>query len=231
MTCNSREQRELWRKRGGDAWWPVGWWLVKQWGPALHGPSLRVLFANNSILFVRRVVPSLSTVSKPEEILIITRDCVFPVTYFARIVAYTPYFLPFFCTSLHFEYLWNFYELSANSHELFYWKFIINFFHGRRWIGILFIFFYFFFFSYSLFSKLDGILLINGRRYHRIRIHNSIDLLLSVFDEALYRSLITSNTIGRALLICSSVNHFNQLPSINFHVNRSELFQVVCREN
>lgn len=85
MTCNSREQRELWRKRGGDAWWPVGWWLVKQRGPALHGPSLRVLFANNSILFVRRVVPSLSTVSKPEEILIITRDCVFPVTYFAHV--------------------------------------------------------------------------------------------------------------------------------------------------
>lgn len=94
-----------------------------------------------------------------------------------------------------------------------------------------YLFFSTFFFSYSFFSKLDGILLINGRRYHRIRIHNSIDLLLSVFDEALYRSLITSNTIGRALLICSSVNHFNQLPSINFHVNRSELFQVVCREN
>lgn len=54
---------------------------------SLAWPSLRVLFANNSILFARRVVPSLSTVSKPEEILIITRDCVFPVTYFARIRA------------------------------------------------------------------------------------------------------------------------------------------------
>lgn len=61
-----------------------------------------------------------------------------------------------------------------------------------------------------------------------IIVFESIDLLLSVFDEALYRSLITSNTIGRALLICSYVNHFNQLPSINFHVNRSELFRVVC---
>lgn len=87
MTCNSREQRELWRERGGQR--VVAGWVVarKATRASLAWPSLRVLFANNSILFVRRVVPSLSTVSKPEEILIITRDCVFPVTYFARVPA------------------------------------------------------------------------------------------------------------------------------------------------